>query len=131
MFVDEGVLFRQQYNDTCQIIVPPSLHAQLFKLFHTSLPEGHLGVQRTTAKILETRYWPGTRRIVAQLVRQCVDCEKCKEAKEDTKANLQPIVTTRRWQMLVIDFLGPLTETSLRNKYILTIIDHFTKYAIA
>ena len=69
--------------------------------------------------------------IVVQLVRPCVDCKKCKEAKKNTKANLQPIVTTRRWQMLVIDFLGSLTETSLGNKYILTIVDHFTKYAIA
>ncbi len=35
------------------------------------------------------------------------------------------------WNQLGIDFIGPLTTTPRRNKYILTIVDYFTKWAEA
>ena len=51
--------------------------------------------------------------------------------KANTKALLQSIKTTRPWQLIGIDFVGPLPETTEGNKYILSIIDLFSKFALA
>ena len=71
------------------------------------------------------------RKIIAQYIKRCEQCEKYKPAKENTKANLQPIKSTRTMELIEIDFIGPLTTTKRGNKYILTIVDHFSKFAIA
>ena len=71
------------------------------------------------------------RKIIVQYIKRCEQCEKYKPAKENTKANLQPIKSTRTMELIEIDFIGPLTTTKRGNKYILTIVDHFSKFATA
>ena len=131
LFIDDDVIFRQINDRHCQAILPPSLHEKVLQIFHTSETGGHLGVHRTVAAISELFYWPCWRKIVSNFISQCITCEKFKPSKVDTRAYLQPIVTQRPWELIEIDFVGPMPETVQGNKYILSVVDHFSKYAVA
>ncbi len=130
LFVDDNVLYRQVNDEQIQVILPPSLHKDIIELVHSSATGGHLGVARTTSKLLECFYWPCLRKIVAHFICRCLVCEYFKPSKENTKAQLQPIESTKAWEVIEIDFIGALTETTNNNKYILSIVDHFSKYAV-
>ena len=44
---------------------------------------------------------------------------------------MQPIVSHHILELLVIDFIGPISTSKKGNRYILSTIDHFSKYAVA
>ena len=69
-------------------------------------------------------------KIVTNYICRCLTCELFKPAKENTRAKLQPIKSTKSFEIIEIDFIGPLPETTNGNKYILSVVDHFSKYAI-
>ena len=131
LFMDEDIMYRQVSDEHIQIILPPSLHEKVLWILHDSPTVGHLGVDRTESRFKENYYWPNMRKIIAQYIKRCEQCEKYKPAKENAKADLQPIKSTRTMELIEIDFIGPLTTTKRGNKYILTIVDHFSKFATA
>ena len=51
--------------------------------------------------------------------------------KENIIAPLKPIKTDRVSELLVMDYIGPLPITKNGNRYILTMIDHFSKFGVA
>ena len=131
MFIDDNVLYRQVNDEQVQVILPPTMHKNIIELIHAAPTGGHLGVARTTARMLECFYWPCLRKIVANFICRCLTCEYFKPSKENTKAQLQPIESNKPWELIELDFIGPLTETGNNNKYILSVVDHFSKFAVA
>jgi putative transposase len=133
LFIDQEILYRQLSNEQedIRIILPPAMHEKVLGMLHESPTGGHLGVARTVTKLAETCYWPFMQKIVGKFIAQCLTCEKFKTPRQNTQAKLQPISTNRPWQLIEIDFVGPLPETVNNMKYILSVIDHFSKYAIA
>jgi hypothetical protein len=131
LFVEEDLLYLLESAENCKIILPPKLHHKVLQICHNAPTAGHLGVWRTLANINEYCYYPGMRKIVADYICRCLDCEKFKPPAENTKALLQPIITHAPWEMIEIDFIGPLPETKNSNRYILSVIDHFSKFAVA
>jgi hypothetical protein len=131
LFVHEGILCRQVDDAYTQLVLLPELHERALQYFHDSPVAGHSGIDRTEKRWLQNFYWPNARKIIADYIRACPVCEKFKPSKENTKAELQPIISTHPLDLIEIDFVGPL-PTSRRNfRYILSIIDHFSKFAMA
>ena len=42
-----------------QVMIPSPLRWQLMEVAHRSITGGHMGVKKTTDKILSAFYWPG------------------------------------------------------------------------
>jgi hypothetical protein len=131
LFIEEDVLCRQKDDDHVQIILPPSLHREALNYYHDAAAAGHAGIDRTEGRWTQDYYWPHARKIVAHYIRECPVCEKFKPSKENTMAELQPIVSHHPRDLLEIDFIGPLPVSRRQNRNILSIIDHFSKFAIA
>ena len=131
LYIYEDILYRQTDDDTNLIILPPSLYKQVLQTFHDEPSGGHLGIDRTEQIFKRHFYWPNIRRIIAMYIRQCAICEKFKPSKVNTKAALQPIESHRNLELIEIDFIGPLPLTQQNNRYILSVVDHFSKYAVA
>ena len=112
-------MYRQVIDERIKVIFPSSLHKDIIEFVHSSVMEGHLGVACTTSKLLEYFYWPCLRKIVAHFICRCLVCEYFKPYKEYTKAQLQPIESNKAWEVIEIDFVGPLTKKANNNKYIL------------
>ena len=69
LFIYNGILYRQLSNEKVRIILSPSLHKTVLEMLHASPLSGHLGVDKTTSRFLETFYWPNIRKIIAKYIK--------------------------------------------------------------
>ena len=79
-------------------------------------------------KLKQRYYWPGYWQSVRDYCRTCVTCCQRKTPAPKAKAPLQPVIVGSPMQLVAVDLLGPLPETSVGNKYILIAGDYFTKW---
>ena len=59
-----------------QLVVPKPARVMLLKQAHEIPLTGHLGIQKTKARILSKFYWPGVFKEVADYCRTCTACQK-------------------------------------------------------
>ena len=68
---------------------------------------------------------------------QVSSCDRCQRNNKKFHASagvLHPIpvnIKAQIWHQVGMDLIGPLPETSLGNKYIITLTDYFSKWAKA
>ena len=108
------------------------MEREILKGTHDSPFAGHLGVTRTLDRIRKRFFWPHMRESVEDYIRQC---DKCIQRKEPTahngKAPLQSLEVSEPFTFWAMDYMGPLPETTRGNRYILVLMDHFTKWCEA
>lgn len=128
---EDGLLYKvrtaNQRED--QLVVPKSMVLKIMSTFHDTPMAGHNGVTRCTELIKTRFFWVGMHAQIRQYCQQCISCNKRKTSPHLRKAPLQrfPEVTAPM-QVCSMDIVGPLPVTSQNNKYILTFVDHFSKY---
>ena len=128
---DNDIIYRANNEGTTQVVLPPSLHETVFELLHEQPCAGHLGAEKTEKRFAEHFYYPNVKPKIIEFVRKCRECAIHKPSRENTVAPMQHIQANRPLQILQFDFVGPFTKSYDNKKYMLTIIDHFTKYARA
>ena len=131
LYINEnGIIYRLSNEDTTQIVLPPSLHESVFELLHEQPCVGHLGAEKKK-RFADHFYYPNIKPNIIEFVRKCRECAIHKPSRENTIAPMKHIKASRPLQILQLDFVGPVTKSNDNKKYILTMIDHFTKYAQA
>ena len=120
---DDGILYHKG-----QIALPKQLQRRVIKELHDDM--GHLGSDRVLALTKERFYWPYMRTDIEHYIRRVCQCIKQKHPCLNTRAPLNPIITTAPFELIAIDFVH-LEKCSGGYEYILVIVDHFTKYAQA
>lgn len=75
-------------------------------------------------------YWfPKMRQFVLKYVKSCINCQYYKNATGRKQGMLHPIEKTPvPFHTLHVDHLGPFVTSNKKNKYLLVIIDGFTKF---
>ena len=91
---------------------------------------GHLGADRVLDLARERFYWPHMQRDIEHFIGRVCRCLKQKHPSIQSRAPLQPIVTTAPFELIGVDFLH-LEKSSGGYEYILVMVDHFTRYAQA
>lgn len=90
---------------------------------------GHFGTKKTFFKTEPRFYWPHQAVDVDEYVKSCRTCEQVKPPLRYNRAPLKPLVTSRPFQLVTTDLMGPFPETPRGSKHILVFMDHFTKWA--
>ena len=81
--VEDGKLFKhitspypelRTPNEQWKLVVPREHRSEIIKQHHDPPTCGHLGVFKTTSRILEKFYWPLLRSDVARYIRKCPMC---------------------------------------------------------
>ena len=113
-----------------QLLIPKSQKKQILSLAHESLMGGHLGVQKTTDRILQNFYWPG---IMGDVKRWCRSCDICQRTIPKGRVSKVPLGKTpimgEPFQKVAIDLVGPISPPSSQgNRYILTLVDYATRW---
>ncbi len=112
-----------------QIVIPQFLTSKILKEVHESI--GHFGVHKTFDMIQRRFYWPAFHKAVEDY---CSSCELCAKNKiiPTPRRPMKPIeVKSQPFYMVGVDIIGPLKTTRQGNRYILSVIDYYTKYAEA
>jgi len=111
-----------------QKIVPPSLRREVTDELHKGLNGGHLGIRRSKRQLQKRFYWPGWSKDVQAAKQRCERCARFQKARPKHQGELHPFLCGEPWERLGIDVTGPHPTSSKGNTYILTVIDHFTKW---
>ncbi len=126
-----GVLFYQWISETHQklkLVVPDSLQSEVLRLVHDSKVGGHFGEDKTFLRLKSSFYWYGASVDVTTYVKSCAACSKNKKPSVRAKAALGSYVAGGRNERVHIDLLGPFPKSKSGNRYILVIVDQFTKW---
>ena len=106
-----------------------ALKTQLMERYHDAA--GHFGQKRTVKKVCDLFYWNGVRDDVEDYCRSCETCASHKTSNQLPAGLLRPLpIPEEPWQVIGIDFVGPLPVSSEGYNYILTVVDKFSKYML-
>ena len=113
-----------------QIVVPKGMRNKVLSLAHDPMFAGHLGIKKTSDRILASFFWPGITGDVTRYCRSCGVCQRTIPKGRVPKAPLQrmPIIDIP-FQRVAMDIIGPIDPMSTsRNRFILTVVDYATRY---
>jgi len=91
----------------------------------------HLGLDKTTAKIQDLAYWVGYRKDIRESLKQCNICAQYHRGKIPRQMGLRSYLAGEPWERIFLNITGRHPKSSQGNVYILTMIDHFSRYALA
>ena len=122
-------LFENRDGTGCiyQLVIPNSLKTEVLHDIHEVVLGGNLGVDKSLGKLKERFYWPGYFNHVKQWCAICASCATRKSGGPTRRGPLHPIVVGYPLQLVAVDILGPLPQTSDGNAYILVAEDYFTR----
>ena len=103
-------------------------HRGLITQVHNSMI-GHHGLERTHAKLTRMGHsWPGMRFDIRQFIRECSYCQCGSLIHPAIKAVPYTLASFAPMEMLQVDTIGPLPEDGNGCKYVVAIIDCFTRW---
>jgi len=117
------------YNEN-KIVVPTQLMEMVIKRHHDVPSAGHRGIETTINSISSRFYWNFMPIQVKNYIQSCHKCQTYNYGLEYNRAPLKPIIVTRPWQLVGVDYMGPFKRTNNGNVYIIILIDHFTKFVV-
>ena len=115
-----------------RLVVPLALRQQYMRELHDSVFAGHLGRQRTIIKVTERYWWPNMIKEIKEWLLTCPECQQRRNPKNKPPLLPRPGVTANKpFQVVAVDIIGPLPQSTEGFKWILVFIDVFTKFAEA
>lgn len=132
----EGILVRcfedvKGANHHLQLIMPQQMRSDFLSAVHAGVAGGHFGRHRTELAVKARAYWPGWIADVRRALRTCEACTKYSRSKPPRQVGIKPILCGEPWEMLSLDVTGPHTVSRQGFRFILTMQDHFSKWAEA
>jgi transposase InsO family protein len=136
LMIKDGILVRRFEEASgkrghLQAILPRVLRAEFIAAVHAGVAGGHFGRHRTELAVQARAYWPGWAGDVRRALKTCNACSRYLRGKPPRQVNLKPIVCGEPWELLSIDITGPHPTSRQGYNYILTLQDHFSKWAEA
>ncbi|XP_053873204.1 uncharacterized protein LOC128831095, partial [Malaclemys terrapin pileata] len=111
-----------------QLLVPRCHRRAVMKLAHDVPAAGHLGHDKTLARILGRFFWPGVYQDVKDYCKSCPECQLAAPA-QTPKAPLVPMpLMETPFERVAMDLVGPLPKSSAGFQYILVMMDYATRF---
>jgi len=114
-----------------QVVLPQVMRAEFLFVIHGGMTGGHLARKRTAASIQSRAYWPTWSTDLDTFLRKCEPCARYHRGTVPKKAKLCTPPVGEPWIRVSVDITGPHPRSSRSNQYILTLVDHFSKWAEA
>jgi len=120
------------WNDSIEpkhlLMVLVALRKEALKYCHDNKTAGHMGRDKTYGRLQQRFIWHRMRQDVILYVRSCETCNTNKSANRRSKGALGQYNAGIPMERVHMDSLGPLVESNSGNKYILSMIDQYTKW---
>jgi len=114
-----------------QIVLPRELRKTFLSAVHSGMTAAHLARRRTAAAIQKRAYWPTWSTDLDNFLRECSACARYYRGATPKNVALQTPLVGEPWYRVSVDITGPHPRSSKSNVYILTLVDHFSKWAEA
>ena len=129
--IHEGVLYYLWKDGNQQkklFMVPRGQRKEILEAHHDPPIMGHLGFDKTLGRIRQNFFWYGITTDCLDFVSSCASCSRNKKSTHRAKAPLMRYHAGVTCERVHMDILGPLTLSQKGNRYILVVIDQFTKW---
>ena len=113
---NDGLLLRLD-----RIVIPKSLQNAIIEIAHS----GHQGIVKTKRLARKHVWFPGMDRKIEKAVKRCVECHLNTKSEKFTPIH-STVLPKGPWRELALDWYGPVW-----GKYVLILIDYFSRYPIA
>jgi len=124
--INSNELYLRKLDRNSRLIVPFRKRHEIVKQYHEN--HCHIGTQKTLMLLKERFYWPRMEETINYIIGACKQCSLTKNVSPRNKAPLQSTMTGEPNERIAIDLTGPFYTTSNGNRYILGVIDHFSKF---
>ena len=132
-YVVKNDLLMRRSNPPVPYVPQGEIRRSILKIYHDTAANGaHFGRDKTTQKIKLRYYWPSMNKDIEHYVKSCILCAQYNPRRKKAPGTLRPIKPPEGvWQLVSMDFHGPLTPTSQRgNKYIIALTDVLSKFVV-
>jgi len=116
-------------DDLARVWIPSSARPSVLRGAHDHM--GHLGAARTLGRLQPYCFWNTMAKDVDNWCRSCLLCARGNKSHLAPAGLLQPISPSGPFDIVVMDYMGPLPLSASGNRYILVIMDHFSKWVEA
>ena len=128
---EKSVLCYKFNNIACKVI-PGSLMKSVCKMIHSECHHGHS--KMVNIMLNKCHYWwPKMRQYIQCYCNCCNTCQHIKSGSYRSYKNtgkMKTFTATAPFQQIPTDIVGPLPTTISGNRYIVTIIDKFSRYCM-
>ena len=136
LVLHDGVIYRRFYScdgvpSFLQLVVPYEYRNEFIRLAHEGMTGGHLGRKRTEAQVRNRGYWPGWTDDVRRFLRKCGPCSRYHRGPPPKLAEMQPMLVGEPFERVSVDITGPHPRSAKGHVFMLTVMDHFSKWAEA
>ena len=124
--MDNSILYYEwitDQNSKLLLVVPHSLQEELMQESHDKITAGHLGAHKMLIRLCEHFFWRGMGKACQLYVET-----KQKKLQTKQKAALCNYHAENPMDMVHIDILRPFPVSDNGNRYILMLVDQFTKW---
>ena len=126
--VHEGELYKKSATGVLQRCISDKEGWQLLAEIHAGLGGHHATARALVSKAFRTCfYWPTARADAQDLVQHCVGCQLFANQSHMPPTALQTIPITWPFTVWGLDMVGPLKGGTHKQKYLLVMVDKFTK----
>ena len=133
-YVDEKILYYLPNNCAnenevkSRVVIPFALINEALNVAHCQNTSAHYGFTKTLFNFRNQFYYPNSIKVIKDHVNSCLPCAKRKHANvpKAPLGSFSPVYAAG--ERIGIDLIGPLTPTDNDNVYILTIVDHFSRF---
>jgi len=121
-----GLLHYKTVNDKYMVVVPREKRKQLISTTHQVL--GHVGITKCAEALRRDYYWPGMELEVRLTINSCKWCQQRKCVNVGQQPERQTTIVGFPFAKIALDITGPLPPSRNGYRYILGIIDYFSKF---
>lgn len=122
----DGLVYRRG-DDRSRFFVPEGMVNNLIKTHHDEM--AHCGVEKTYQGLFRSYWFPSMRKRIRDYIDGCVVCLMTNLSENRHESEMQEQETPRLpFQIVHTDHFGPLQESDGGYKFILLVIDAFTRF---
>jgi hypothetical protein len=113
---------------TMQLVLPKCRVKEVLQEIHGGTSGAHFGVNKTLGKIRERFYWVNARHDIETWCRKCATCAASKGPRTRSRGLMKQYNVGAPFERIAFDIAGPFPVTDSGNKYIMVVIDYFSKW---
>ena len=129
--VKQGLLFRKpsENSSSPRLVVPDSLVTPLIEFYHAGPSAIHTRTESLLRNLKQHFVWKNMESSIKEVVQKCSICHLVNPS--NTKVSMGRLPQPKKPQDIVhIDLVGPFPRSACNNRYVLTIVDAFSKFVV-
>ncbi|RWS20061.1 integrase core domain protein-like protein [Leptotrombidium deliense] len=133
-YIKDKILYRTIKTDIGErnlLCLPRKLKTYILSELHDAKEAGHLGFDKTFEKVKARFIWKGMTKDTKRYIDSCEMCQIANQKAKLKHGLMQHMPTADPFQIVAIDFAGPLPKTGRQNEYVVVLIDFGTRWVEA